>query len=588
MSRHLPLEGMARRILFACIVPLVVLETIGGFGVVALGQAASGELHGVARNLFGQPLALAEVVLRDDGGNLIHIAISGVDGVYAVRRLTPGRYTLSATKEGFATASPTTIEITAGQAMQQDLTVGSPSSDHAAEAATALQPPSGKFFRRLFKAYSDDWKAAPSTEPAPAFRGTPSPVDGPPFPFSDWPYGGSVVISKPWTQSGPLMQALWSGQHGEGWKKSGVQIYGWANVGFNISTSDKPGYANLPAAYAEKPNTIQPDQEVLYVERQPDTVQTDHFDWGFRVAALYGMDYRFTTAKGVFSEQLLKHNREYGFDPVMVYADLYFPHIAEGMNVRIGRYISLPDIEAQLAPNNYTYSHSLTYTYDCYTQSGINTTTRLNDHWLFQAGISAGCEAVPWTRPDSKPTFNTCLGYSWKDGGDNLYLCANSINDGKYAYNNLAAYYLTWYHKINSSWHTATESWYQYESQTPNVLNPAASSLLETNANGAFCATGAQLTCFAPEWAVVNYVEKEFSKHDYLTIRNEYMDDMRGQRTGFKTKYTEHLIGWGHWIGTTVLLRPELRFERSYDVPAYDNGTKKNQLMLAGDIIYFF
>jgi hypothetical protein len=66
------------------------------------------------------------------------------------------------------------------------------------------------------------------------------------------------------------------------------------------------------------------------------------------------------------------------------------------------------------------------------------------------------------------------------------------------------------------------------------------------------------------------------------------MDDMRGQRTGFKTKYSEHMLGWGHWIGTTVLFRPELRFERSYTVPAYDNGTKKNQFMVAADVIYFF
>src|SRR5579871_504545 len=465
---------------------------------------------------------------------------------------------------------------------------GSATASDATPAVSSKQASSGNFFQRMVKAYTDDWKATPADAAAPKFRGWPSPVDGPPFPFSDWPYGGSVVISKPWTQSGPLMQALWTGPHAEGWKNSGVQIYGWMNVGFNVSSSNKPGYANLPAAYAAKPNTIQPDQEVLYIERQPDTVQTDHFDWGFRVASLYGIDYRFTTAKSIFSEQLLKHNREYGFDPVMVYADLYFPHVAQGMDVRIGRYISLPDIEAQLAPNNYTYSHSLTYTYDCYTQSGINTTTKVTDHWLFQAGISAGCEAVPWTRPDSKPTFNTCLAYSWKTGGDNLYLCANSINDSKYAYNNLAAYYLTWYHKINASWHTATESWYQYEKQTPNVLNPTAASLLETNANGAVCATAAQLTCFAPEWSVVNYVEKEFSKHDYFTIRNEYFDDIRGQRTGFKTRYTEHLIGWGHWMGTTVLFRPELRFERSYDTPAYDNGTKRNQLMLAGDVIYFF
>jgi Putative beta-barrel porin-2, OmpL-like. bbp2/Carboxypeptidase regulatory-like domain len=582
---------MMRKSFLCPIPPTVALQVIMQFFCLSVyGQSRFGEIRGVTRNAFGAAFPRVQVVVRNDSEGSTLSTVSGWDGTYVAKNLKPGRYEVVARKAGFATVPAANVDLAVGQKLEQDVALGAPrSSDSAAGAApvTIYHPP-GNFFHRFLEAYIDDWKAAPSTDPAPAFRGTPSPVDGPPFPFSDWPYGGSVVISKPWTQSSPLMQAIWNGPHGEGWKKSGIQIYGWANVGFNISSSNRSGYANLPAAYAEKPNTIQPDQEVLYIERQPDTVQTDHFDWGFRVASLYGLDYRFTTAKGVFSEQLLKHNREYGFDPVMVYADLYFPRVAQGMDVRIGRYISLPDIEAQLAPNNYTYSHSLTYTYDCYTQSGINTTTKLSDHWMLQAGISAGCEAVPWTRPDSKPTFNTCLAYSWEGGGDNLYTCANSINDSKYAYNNLAAYYLTWYHKINGSWHTATESWYQYEKQTPNVLNPAASSLIQTNANGAVCATATQLTCFAPEWAVVNYVEKQFSKHDYFTVRNEYMDDIRGQRTGFKTKYTEHLIGWGHWIGTTLLFRPELRFERSYDVPAYDNGTKKNQLMLAGDVIYFF
>jgi len=63
---------------------------------------------------------------------------------------------------------------------------------------------------------------------------------------------------------------------------------------------------------------------------------------------------------------------------------------------------------------------------------------------------------------------------------------------------------------------------------------------------------------------------------------------MKGQRTGTKTKYSEHLIGWGRWIGTTVLVRPELRLERCYDLPVCDLGTKKNQLACAGDLIYFF
>ncbi|HEX8798570.1 MAG TPA: outer membrane beta-barrel protein, partial [Terriglobales bacterium] len=432
--------------------------------------------------------------------------------------------------------------------------------------------------------------------PEPKYRGFPAPVTNPPFPFTVWPYGGSVTIGYPWTQSGPLMEAIWSGKDGEKWKKTGIQIYGWINGGFNVSTSTNGHYANAPAAYFIVPNSFQPDQETLYIERQPDTVQTDHFDWGFRITSLYGIDYRFTTAKGWFSSQLLGHTNsngsignEYGYDMVMAYADLYFPHVAQGLNVRIGRYISLPDIEAQLAPNNYTYSHSLLYTYDAYTQTGINLTFKLSDHWLYQIGLSAGNDVAPWVgEPDAKPTLNTCVGYTWSTGGDNLYGCLNSLNSGKYAYNNLQSLYLTWYHKFNSKWHTATESWYMYQKDVPNVNNPQASNLLITNANGAVCNSTQQLTCFAPEWAVVNYVEREFNKSNYITFRNEYFDDIKGQRTGFKTKYYEGFLGYGHWIGTTMLFRPELRYEHSFDVPAYSSGTKKSQLVFASDLIFFF
>ena len=269
-------------------------------------------------------------------------------------------------------------------ALAASLLLASPALFAQADAPKpADDPATQSFIKRLTQAYLLDWRgpapvptgtptksgpSAPATV-APAFRGYPAPVDGPPFPFSVWPYGGSVTIGYPWTQAGPLMTALWEGPHGEAWKKSGVQIYGWLNFGGNLSSSSQGGYSNFPAAYAERANSVQPDQEVVYFERQPDTVQTDHIDWGFRLTLLYGIDYRFTTAKGIFSNQLLGKNQEYGFDPVMAYFDLYVPQVAQGMDIRVGRYISLPDIEAQLAPNNYTYSHSLLYTVDCYTQA---------------------------------------------------------------------------------------------------------------------------------------------------------------------------------------------------------------------------
>jgi hypothetical protein len=558
----------------------------------------TGIIEGTVRHPGGLlPLPKARLLLHSLADNSTETIVTDAAGTFLVRNLPPGPYELAASADGYANSRPVTVHLNPGETVRVDLTLARDPSE-----GVATKPQRG-FFGRLVKAYADDWKgtADAGSAPSPARRGTPAPVASPPFPFSDWPYGGSVVIGVPWTQSAPLMQALTSGPNGEWWKRNGIQIYGWFNAGCNLSTSHNSRYANFPEAYAEISNACLPDQEVLFIERQPDTVQTDHFDWGFRFTSLYGADYRFTTSKGIFSNQLLGKNLEYGYDPVMAYLDLYFPWVAEGMVVRIGRYISLPDIEAQLAPNNYTYSHSLLYTFDAYTQTGINTTTRLNDHWMVQVGLSAGNDVAPWVGPpNAKPTFNSCVQYSWQDGRDAHYACLNSLNSGKYAYNNVQSVYYTWYHKFGSSaWHTATEWWYMWEKQVPNIgpsAPSASASLLITGANGAYCNDPAALTCTAAEQAVVNYVARQFGKRNYLTIRNEFFDDLEGQRTGTKTKYSEHLVGWGHWVGTTVLLRPELRFEHSYNQPAYDSpclpcgqpGSKKSQLTFASDVVFFF
>jgi len=546
---------------------------------VASDPNAPGDIQGVTLNPSGQPLPNATVTVHSVDEKSDRTVTCGGDGAFAVEHLKPGKYELTARTEKFASPNASVVDLEAGEVAKVAMPLVASS---AIATPTTNAVPHG-FWTRLAKAYADDWHDRTPGGPDPGFRGYPAPETDPPYPFTVWPYGGSPVIGQPNQTPPPLMQALYGGPHGDAWKASNIQIYGWANTGFNVSTSDHGKFANAPAAYAQVPDSIQLDQLTLYVEKVPDTIQTDHFDWGFRFTNIYGMDYRFTTSKGIFSNQLIGENNKYGYDPVMAYIDLYFPHVADGLNIRIGRYISLPDIEAQLAPNNYTYTHSLTYTYDCYTQDGVNGTFKFGDHWMLQAGLSAGCDAAPWTS-DAKLTGNVCLSYSWRTGADEIYGCANSINDSKYAYNNLAAYYLTWYHKFNSKWHTDTESWYQYMKDVPNIFGSIPT---ERGSNGAWCNAGEQ-SCFAPEWAIVNYVERQLSKKDYLSIRNEYFDDIKGQRTGYKTRYTEHLIGWGHWIGSTILLRPEMSFMRAYDYPAFDTGTKKNQFMVAGDIIWFY
>ena len=93
----------------------------------------------------------------------------------------------------------------------------------------------------------------------------PSPLDSPPFPNTDWGYGGSPDIGAPDGNVYPLMTAL---KH----PNARTKIYGWVEPSINFSTS---GTNNFPLSYDIFPNKIELNQAVIYVERLPNTVQME-------------------------------------------------------------------------------------------------------------------------------------------------------------------------------------------------------------------------------------------------------------------------------------------------------------------------
>jgi hypothetical protein len=86
----------------------------------------------------------------------------------------------------------------------------------------------------------------------------------------------------------------------------------------------------------------------------------------------------------------------------------------------------------------------------------------------------------------------------------------------------------------------------------------------------------------------VNYTNIMLTTRDYVTVRNDFMEDVRGARTGFINLYGEHTVGWGHYFNPNVIVRPEIRFDHAYNTPAFDNGLRKNQFTVAGDVILRF
>ena len=105
------------------------------------------------------------------------------------------------------------------------------------------------------------------------------------------------------------------------------------------------------------------------------------------------------------------------------------------MNIRVGRFISLPDIEAQLAPDNYMFSHSLLYGYDPYTQIGTVASIKLNKEWTV-VGLTAGNDTAPWI-PTRGLSPLACLQWISAGNSDSIYGCANTINGAQWTYNNV-------------------------------------------------------------------------------------------------------------------------------------------------------
>jgi hypothetical protein len=211
--------------------------------------------------------------------------------------------------------------------------------------------------------------------------------------------------------------------------------------------------------------------------------------------------------------------------------------------------------------------------------------------------------------PGAQPSVTAGVRWQSDSGWDTVYVVENGINNGTWGYNNLQWTGLTWYHKINKSWHL---SWEIYSLRQKNVLNATDPAGIIANggfpftpANGinfnapffAQCADPRQLSCTARAFATVLYLNYQFSPMDNVSFRPEFYNDMEGQRTGTKTRYVDFGLGWQHWFSPQVEIRPEVTYYHALDAPAFNGNfnanpvippTKKDALIVAADLIWHF
>jgi hypothetical protein len=357
-----------------------------------------------------------------------------------------------------------------------------------------------------------------------------------------------------------LMKALQGTWYGAALDDSRVSVSGWVESGVTVGTA---GSNNLPLGFNYRDNNFSLQENWLRVERTVVTTGTTEPTFGFRSdTILPGTDYRFTVARGLFSDQLTADRGQpviYGIDPVQFYAEAYFPTVAQGMDVKVGRFYAQYGAELIEAPGNALFSHSYTVVYDPFTHTGILTTTKLTSAWSVQAGLAIGEDV--FFGPGEQPTFLGGVKWAPPNGPDSATLTTildSARFDQKHGVNNLDLLDLIVTHKLDARLTYTLECLGGYQTNLPDIGTTT--------------------------WlGVVNYFGCDFTSHLSGTTRFGFFNDPNGQRTGSRGLYTAVTAGLNYHPLKSVIFRPEIRYDYNDETAAFEG--RHGLLTAAADLI---
>ena len=349
-----------------------------------------------------------------------------------------------------------------------------------------------------------------------------------------------------------LMKALQGTWEGAVLDANRMQVYGWADMAFTASSNSK---LNLPMGQNFLANDYMLLQNWIRFERTVVTSGTTEPTFGFRSDwILPGTDYRFTLARGLFNNQLTGDHGDpnlYGIDPIAFYAEGYFPTIARGLDVKVGHFFAQIGVESNEAVSNYLASHSYTFIYDPFTQTGVLTTTQLTPALSFQAGMVLGSDV--FVGPEDVPTFIGNLKWAPPSGPDavtfNVIIGPGRFNPGR-EFHNPNVFDLINVHQLGPRLTHTFEALYGYSTNVTSSLLPGGEG-----AGGRFV-----------NWVgVLNYLNYVLTPRLSTTARLEFFDDFQGQRTQFPGLYTDFTLGLMFKPWKSVIFRPELRYDYNGD-----------------------
>ncbi|MDX2037193.1 MAG: outer membrane beta-barrel protein [Isosphaeraceae bacterium] len=379
-------------------------------------------------------------------------------------------------------------------------------------------------------------------------------------------------------------------------EESRFHTFGWIQNSFTGNTNGRGSNAqNFGVNPNFKANQWMGNQYYIVFERLLE--QNDEINFGFRIDNLFGNDWTFNHATGLFDTQN-KPGRFAGYDPAQMFAEVHLPILTEGgLDVKGGRFYTLAGYEVVPATGRPLLSVPYMFAYgQPFTHFGVLTTLHVTDKINFYNGAINGWDrwindtykwgymgGLSWTFNDDKTTLTTIV-----IAGPNQFQrflptsqaiqpVGTPVTPPQYSgrYN---PYYAGNIRTLVTT--VLTHKW-----------NDKLTQVFETDqgAEPRVPFIGGEITRRGSQWySVGNWFLYSFNDKLTGVWRTEWFKDTSGARTGFADNFYEITLGAIYKPQPWLWVRPEARYDWSQFTTPYSGGTRDSQLTLAFDVIVLF
>ena len=367
---------------------------------------------------------------------------------------------------------------------------------------------------------------------------------------------------------------------------TGVQFYGWVETGATLNSKQPKDRQNFGRLFDDRANEVMLNQVALTAE-QTLAGKPEEFQWGFKLQGMIGTDAHFIHSLGLLDTT---GHEQIQADIVEAYLNFHVPGLTDaGTDVKAGKFVTLEGAETIDPRTMPFYSHTYIFNFGIpFNHSGVLATLHATKEYDIMFGVTRGMN-TSFKDNNSRPAFHGGIGFNLGKltGAFSTHFGPETPHDNKhYRYLND----LTWTYALDDKQSFITD------------LNYIKDDAAKAKGYG-IAQYYTQKLSETVSWGIRGEIWKDADGFYVAQFANnsDYIRFLRGDnftsdpRTvgGGSTTYSAITLGLHYNVPVAkplagLMLRPEIRYDRSSQTKAFVDSKHKSQLTFGLDAVLTF